>query len=204
MKWPGKVTALWGEPGDDTSPWRYLLTCTWDATRPRMAAIGLNPSTASPAAGPDATCQRWLSMAERWGFGSLAIANLWSLRATKPSDCLSRTFAIAGHPPRKVGQDPRLDVCAPAAMDVLRAADLVLCCWGATARLAEFPHGAYPPLTIGSDPCSPRAAYLHATGDGYPIHPLARIKGVEVSKLRPRDWVTGELVRLPIDEERQK
>ncbi len=47
--------------------------------------------------------------------------------------------------------------------------------------------------------CRDVLAYLHRTPTGQPIHPLARIKGVEVSKLVPLDWNTGEPLPLPCE-----
>lgn len=203
--WPGRVEAVWGAPGDESSPWRYLLTCTWEPARPQLVVVGLNPSTASPATGPDATCQRWLSMAIRWGFGGLQVANLFGLRATSPKDLAADTFRIAGHEPRVVNNrdDPDWRRLIARTDEVIAEAPLVLCCWGPGGRIyGKRIFGGDPtPLKVGHDDAiSPGAAYLHATADGYPIHPLARLPGVLVSELRPRFWITGELVNLPIDE----
>ena len=193
--WPGKVSALWGPPGNADSPWRIVLRCRWGDGAP-LVVVGMNPSTASPSAGPDATCQRWLAMAQRWGYHALTVVNLYPLRATAPADMERGIFAIAGHAPRRVGRYPGLgkvftDYCA-AMTAALDEGDFILACWGGVEGGESLLRSHYAP--------SRPLAYLHRTPSGCPIHPLARIKGVEVSKLRPRDWTTGELVSLPCDE----
>lgn len=196
--WPGPVTAHWGEPGDATSPWRLVLRCRWGEGDP-LVVVGLNPSTADEAE-PDPTCQRWLSMAQRWGYAALTVVNLFPLRATSPADMARGVFAIEGHPPRQVGRYPGqgkvfTDYCATITA-ALGEGDFILACWGGHESGDSLLRAYY-----GTDRVLPRPlAYLHRTPKGYPIHPLARLRGVEVSKLRPRDWMTGELVRLPIDE----
>ena len=199
--WPGPVTAHWGEPGDATSPWRLVLRCRWGEGKP-LVVVGMNPSTASEAE-PDPTCQRWLSMAQRWGYAALTVLNLYPLRATSPKDMERGVFAIEGHPPRQVGRYPFpgqgkvfTDYCATITA-ALGEGDFILACWGGVEGGDSLLRAYY-----GTGGELPRPlAYLHRTPKGCPIHPLARLRGVEPSKLRPRDWNTGELMRLPIDNE---
>lgn len=180
--WPGQVSARWGEPGDEGSPWRLLLRCVWDPERPRLAVVGLNPSTASPSAGPDPTCQRWLAMARRWGFGGLDVTNLYPLRATRAADLRAGRFCIAGHEARVVGLFPPGG--AELSREELQGAGLVLACWGRAPGAPRVGEEA-PGLPLS------KLAYLHATREGWPIHPLARLPGVRVSALSPLDWRTG-------------
>lgn len=63
--------------------YRYELTRSWDATKPTVAFIMLNPSTAD-AAEDDPTIRRCIGFASRWGFGELRVYNLFALRATDP------------------------------------------------------------------------------------------------------------------------
>ena len=193
--WPGQVSALWGAPGNPSSPWRIVLRCRWGDGVP-LVVCGLNPSTASPSAGPDATCQRWLAMAQRWGFPALTVVNLFPLRATSPKDMERGVFAIAGHPSRHVGRYPGhgqvfTDYCTTMTA-ALSEGDFILASWGSGGAGGDRLLARY--YGTGDNPPRP-LAYLHRTPEGCPIHPLARIKGVEVSKLRPRDWTTGELLR---------
>jgi hypothetical protein len=60
----------------------------WDESRGMVAFIGMNPSTAD-AFSDGQTCNVCMNYAERWGYGRLMIANLFSYRSAVPS-CLTR------------------------------------------------------------------------------------------------------------------
>ena len=191
MNWPGPVKIVWGPPGDSSSPWRLVLRCRW-GEGPPLVVCGLNPSTADTEK-PDPTCARWLGMASRWGFEALTVVNLYPLRATSPKDLNHGVFAIAGHPRQMVGRYPGrgkvfTDYCATMTT-ALSEGPFVLACWGGVPGGDSLLRACYSP--------SKPLAYLHRTESGHPIHPLARLKGVEVSKLVPRDWTTGALIALP-------
>lgn len=64
--------------------YRYALTRTWDRTLPSVLFVGLNPSTAD-ATRDDATVRRCTTFARDWGFGSVALVNLFAFRSTDPS-----------------------------------------------------------------------------------------------------------------------
>jgi len=71
----------------DFSPcqrYRYALTRSWDATKPDLLVVMLNPSTAD-AVNDDPTIRRVRGFAESWGYGGARIMNLFALRATCPS-----------------------------------------------------------------------------------------------------------------------
>ena len=96
--------------------YRYELRRTWDATKPAVLFIGLNPSTAD-ATHDDNTTRVCVNYARRWGFGELLIGNLFALRSADP-----RALRPASDP---IGPDNdrflrRLQ---------LRAA-LIVCAWG--------------------------------------------------------------------------
>jgi hypothetical protein len=65
--------------------YRYSLTRTWDISLPSVSFIGLNPSTAD-ADRDDATSRVYIRYAERWGFGTLYICNLFALRSRDPRE----------------------------------------------------------------------------------------------------------------------
>jgi hypothetical protein len=96
--------------------YRYLLRRTWDAARPAVLFVGLNPSTAD-ALHDDATTRVCMAYAARWGFGRLLLANLFAWCATAPKDL----FAA----PKPVG--PANDRTLARAQD---EAALVVCAWG--------------------------------------------------------------------------
>src|SRR5580693_6443581 len=64
--------------------YRYTLNRIWDPTLRTVLFVGLNPSTAT-ARIDDPTIRRCVRFARDWGFGSLAMANLFAYRSTCPS-----------------------------------------------------------------------------------------------------------------------
>lgn len=64
---------------------RYLLWRTWDATRPHLLWVLLNPSTADDQI-DDPTLKRCRAFSKMWGYGALEIVNLFAFRATRPRD----------------------------------------------------------------------------------------------------------------------
>lgn len=65
--------------------YRYALWRTWDASLPSCCFIALNPSTAD-ATRDDPTMRRCIAFARAWGFGGMAVGNIFAYRATRPAD----------------------------------------------------------------------------------------------------------------------
>ncbi|HQR19741.1 MAG TPA: DUF1643 domain-containing protein [Burkholderiaceae bacterium] len=63
--------------------YRYALWRKW-ASGPQVLFVMLNPSTAN-ATQDDPTIRRCIGFARSWGFGSLAVGNLFAFRCTDPS-----------------------------------------------------------------------------------------------------------------------
>ncbi|WP_199198953.1 DUF1643 domain-containing protein [Amycolatopsis sp. CA-128772] len=101
---------------DPTGNYRYLLTRTW-APGPLVMFVMLNPSTAD-AVTDDPTMRRVERFARSWGFGGLAVVNLFALRATDP--------AVVESHPDPVGPDTDVFLAATA-----RQADRCVAAWGA-------------------------------------------------------------------------
>ena len=72
---------------DPTGQYRYLLTRLWDETRPTAVFVMLNPSTAD-AENDDPTIRRCMDFANRWGYGSIKVVNVFAYRATDPKELL--------------------------------------------------------------------------------------------------------------------
>jgi len=67
---------------------RHMLIREWDQDLPRLAVIGLNPSTADENV-DDPTIRRCVGFAKREGCGLLMMLNLFSYRATDPKELLT-------------------------------------------------------------------------------------------------------------------
>ena len=68
----------------DCGKYRFFLERTWNDDLPKLPVCMLNPSTGD-AEKDDQTIRRLTHFATRWGYGGLAIVNLYPLRASKPS-----------------------------------------------------------------------------------------------------------------------
>ena len=67
----------------DDNVHRYFLSRVWDEDKPPMLVIGLNPSMAD-AENDDPTIRKCIAYARQYGYGSLAMLNLFSIRMTDP------------------------------------------------------------------------------------------------------------------------
>lgn len=73
--------------------YRYALWRTWDATKPYVLFICLNPSTADEI-DDDPTLLRCIEFARSWGYGGLCMGNLFAFRATQPKDLMKSSNPI--------------------------------------------------------------------------------------------------------------
>jgi len=67
--------------------YRYALWRRW-GSGPQVLFVMLNPSTADEKT-DDPTVRRCIGFAKAWGFGSLAVGNLFAYRATSPAELYS-------------------------------------------------------------------------------------------------------------------
>jgi len=128
----------------------YALWRTWDARRPSMLIIGLNPSTAD-AIEDDPTIRRCIRFADDRGYWRLAVANLFAYRATRPAD-LRRTR----HPIDKANDRWLLRLAAES--------DICVAAWGDGGRYVG--RDAQIIALLGDVKC------LRVTASGAPRHPL--------------------------------
>jgi len=132
---------------------RYHLWRRWDAAKPSVLFVMLNPSTADEAT-LDPTIRRCLAYAEDWGYGCLHVANLFALRSTYP-EALYRHVDPVGD-----GNDEWL-------MRLHREAALTVAAWGV--------HGAHQGrgrLVLDALQSVKPVMCLGVTKDGHPKHPL--------------------------------
>ncbi|MBE9159835.1 DUF1643 domain-containing protein [Nodosilinea sp. LEGE 06152] len=67
---------------DSTGHYRYSLSRRWSAA-PVLAVIMLNPSQADGSV-DDPTIRRCMGLANGWGFGAIAVVNLFAYRSPHP------------------------------------------------------------------------------------------------------------------------
>ncbi len=65
--------------------YRYYLWREWDDSRPTVAWLMANPSTADGFSS-DATIDRVYGYSDRWGYGSFVVANLFAHRSDEPTE----------------------------------------------------------------------------------------------------------------------
>ena len=130
--------------------YRYVLSRTWDDTKPMVLFIGLNPSTADET-NDDPTLIRCINFAKAWEYGGVCIANLFAYRATKPKDLLARKSVI--------GKDNNHWLVKLAG-----DADIVVAAWGN--------HGQYQHRASQVKAMITPLYYLKLTQQGQPSHPL--------------------------------
>lgn len=141
---------------DKSGNYRYRLWRTINVNHgPTCAFVMLNPSTADGTA-DDPTVRRCIDFAHRWGFARLEIVNLYSWRASNPSELLRPGLILQG--PEHWAHFHR----------VMCDTSLVVCAWGAH-KMAEQ---AAPIVldSIQSYAHTPRC--LGKTISGGPRHPL--------------------------------
>ncbi|MEP7383607.1 MAG: DUF1643 domain-containing protein [Gemmatimonadota bacterium] len=130
--------------------YRYALWRTWDASLPSCCFIALNPSTAD-ATRDDPTMRRCMAFARLWGFGGMAVGNIFAYRATRPADMKAE--------PRPIGRanDRWLQRLAGGS-------PLVVAAWGSHG--AWLGRDRHVLQLLGSLEC------LGVTASGAPRHPL--------------------------------
>jgi hypothetical protein len=118
----------------------------------------LNPSTAD-ADQDDPTIRRCVGFSKTWGFGHLAVVNLWALRATDPSELLMHAEPSGPHN------------WAYIESEVGRAA-LIVAAWGAHA--VKVPGGLFRGQTLEAVArrLDRPVVCLGLTKKGHPRHPL--------------------------------
>jgi hypothetical protein len=96
--------------------YRYSLSREW-APGPACTFIMLNPSTAD-ADIDDPTIRRCIGFAKAWGFGGLAVVNLFAFRATSPKDMQSAAEPVGPANDAAIADGVGLSTIAVAAWGV--------------------------------------------------------------------------------------
>lgn len=139
--------------------YRYLLIRQWDyfsKTKGLVAFVGLNPSTATETE-DDPTVRRCVNFARDWGYGGMAMLNVFAFRATDPR--------VMKRHPEPVGPDNDEWIQKWTAPEV---ADLVVACWGVHGD--HLLRGRQVAYALKAD--RSRLRVFGLTKDSHPKHPL--------------------------------
>lgn len=134
--------------------YRPILRRCWNWEKPSLAYIMLNPSIADGSQ-DDPTIRKCVGFADRLGYGSISVVNLFAYRATNPKEL------ITAKEPKGPGNNYVIkNVCG--------AADMVIAAWGV--------HGGYlnrdiEVMKLLSNIEKPIYC-LGTTQNGSPKHPL--------------------------------
>ncbi len=138
--------------------YRYYLWREWDESRPTVAWLMANPSTADGFSS-DNTIDRVYNYSDSWGYGSFVVANLFAYQSDNPADL-----------------DTVDDPVGPRNDEILEAltskADLVVGAWGGPGDRNGRPEEVLQ--TLNAD--------IHALtviSDGNPGHPLFKDSDLE-------------------------
>ncbi len=81
---------IWDGPNNE---YRYVLHRVWDSSKPKIAFIGLNPSTANEQI-DDNTVRKCINIAKRDGYGQMTMLNAYAYRSTDPKALTAQPNAV--------------------------------------------------------------------------------------------------------------
>lgn len=141
----------------DCGTYRYRLTRIWDRSKPVLAWVMLNPSTADANIN-DPTIRRCIGFAKAWGYGGIVVVNQYALRATDPKE-------LRLHPD-PVGPDNDAEL-----VRVAETYPLIMLAWGTKASLERTTVVQRILRRVYEQPGG-KCAVLGWTKDCHPLHPL--------------------------------
>ena len=134
----------------DCQSYRYNLLRIWDAGKPRVMFIGLNPSTADQQ-NDDPTLVRCMGFARDWGYGGVCMANLFAWRCTDPKELFMARDPVGPN------NDHWLE-------ELAKSADLIIAAWGNQGSMLGRADRVRSRLS--------GLNYLKMNRSGQPAHPL--------------------------------
>ena len=155
----------------DCGSYQYRVWREWDASRPALAFLMLNPSAADEH-DEDPTLTRCFACAVANDFGRLEMVNLFPLRTTSPEELLTHPDPLG---PRNAANVSILDVVDRAAM--------VICAWGSHKTTAARAADVMQLLRITG--MHARLFHLGLNKDGSPKHPLYIAANTQPNSFRP-------------------
>lgn len=154
--------------------YRYALWRRW-ADGPQVLWVMLNPSTADETE-DDPTIRRCIAFSESWGFGALAVANLFALRSTDP-----KALYHCGDDPIGTENDAWLGRLATES-------SLIVAAWGNHGSCCDRD------IVVRALLDNPRGTLkvLRLTAQGQPSHPLYLPTGLD-----PIPWASDTVGSPP-------
>ncbi len=130
--------------------YRYVLSRTLNDTLPKVAFVGLNPSTADEEV-DDPTIEKCIKYCKSWGYGGFYMVNLFALRSTDRSQIYNKKDPIGSQ------NDFHLK-------EVFSKVDKVICTWGNDGVFKERNKEVLQLIS------NPFCLQINVTGE--PSHPL--------------------------------
>lgn len=139
---------------------RYSLSRFWISSKPKVAFVGLNPSTADENI-DDPTVRRCIRFADSWGFGGMYMLNIFAFRATDPKEM-------------KAAADPVGFLNNEFLERISSECEITVAAWGT--------HGNFKGRDQEVLPLLNNLHYLAKTKHGFPKHPLYLKKSLQPIK----------------------
>jgi hypothetical protein len=165
---------------------RWWLRRWWRSGPPILWCM-LNPSLAN-ATRDDPTMRRVIHFSNAWGFGGCIVVNLYPFITAKPKEC--RVWAPYWHVQGE-GMRPELgrnkEIIEQAAIE----ADMHVVAWGAGVWDHQWAQVVTQTIRGCDDAGNDirKLFCLGITGDGSPIHPMARGKNAVPHTQKPVEWI---------------
>ena len=156
--------------------YRYSLWRIWEPSMEKVAFLMINPSTANINE-DDATTQRCIDFAKKFGYGGLYIINLYAYIDTKKENLRPLPLEVARGPENKAN-----------ILSVLSKVSRVIYAYG-TAIIEPGPEPEWLKSLISNPYC------LEHTNEGYPHHP-GRISSEATMKPYRRSDLSGQIVNV--------
>jgi hypothetical protein len=144
----------------DCKNYRYALVRIWDSSKPLVVFLMLNPSTATEFE-DDPTVAKCRRYAMRWGFGQLAVLNLFAWRSTDPAALRALEDPIGPH------NNYWIFSMAAGQAAPYQQNPKMICAWGKDGNLRSRASFVTGMLRERFDLYA-----LKVNGDGTPAHPL--------------------------------
>jgi len=138
--------------------YRYRLERTVAMEGPVYAFFGVNPSTAD-ANLDDATVRKWIGFCKRWGASRFIVGNVFAYRATD----VKKLATV---------DDPFGDEIGDHTTDIINDADILVPCWGNTAKVPPKLQFAFDVLLDALLSSGKPVRHFGFTKAGDPAHPL--------------------------------